>query len=74
MSEVIPFALNEIDTINGQAVKRPKTRKEYLQTCKRFLTDEDYRDILCGIMDEDIEAELEHPLQEIINRYFNFEY
>jgi hypothetical protein len=46
--------------------------KEYLVMCKRDLEDEDYRDVLCGIIDIDIYHELDTDLQRIVETYYTY--
>ena len=46
--------------------------KEYLVMCKRDLEDEDYRDVLCGIIDIDIYYELDRDLQRIVETYYTY--
>jgi len=46
--------------------------KEYLALCKRDLEDEDYRDVLCGIIDIDIYHELDTDLQRIVETYYTY--
>ena len=46
--------------------------KEYLALCKKDLEDEDYRDVLCGIMDVEIYNELDLDLQRIVETYYTY--
>lgn len=46
--------------------------KDYLALCKRDLEDEDYRDVLCGIVDVEIYHELDRELQQIIETYYTY--
>ena len=48
-----------------------ENRQEYLSNCKKLLTEEDYRDILCGIMDAECYDMLdEDDLKNIVDTYF----
>ena len=47
-----------------------KNRQEYLMSCKEVLTEEDYREVLCGIMDSAFYDSLEEDLKGIVNNYF----
>ena len=60
-------------TIKGKSVKEPRNGKEYLDICKEFIDPEDYKDILCGIMDREHYDGLEPELQKIIDCYYGFE-
>ena len=42
----------------------------YLAMCKKTLEDEDYRDVLCGIIDTEIYNELDKQLQDIVDIYY----
>lgn len=59
--------------VNGVPVKEPRNGREYLDICKQFLEEEDYRDILCGIMDKEYYNGLEEALRKIVNCYYAFE-
>ncbi len=41
-------------------------------SCKEFLTEEDYRDVLCGIMDPEFYDSLEEDLKDIVDTYFHY--
>ena len=47
-----------------------KNSQEYLMSRKELLTEEDYRDVLCGIMDSAFYEMLEEDLKGIVNNYF----
>ena len=69
---VVDFSTRrEIKSINGMPIIVPKTGKEYLDVCKFTLEKDDYIDILCGIMDQEIYNELEPVIQRVIDNYFN---
>ena len=84
MSNVVQFPAKKqiVDTsdfkvigpnIKGKPVKEPRNGKEYLDICKEFIDPEDYKDILCGIMDREHYDGLEPELQKIIDCYYGFE-
>lgn len=60
----------DIPNIKGIPVKEPKYKVDYLPLCKQFLRNDEYRQILCGILDEEIYEILNPELQKIINCYF----
>lgn len=62
-----------IDKLDGYADKPPTSQLEYLAVLKDLLEDEDYRDILCGILDIDIYNDLEPKLKEFVELYFSME-
>lgn len=43
----------------------------FLKFIKPQLEDDDYRDVLCGILDPDICAELEDDLKQIVMSFLN---
>ena len=49
-----------------------KNRQEYLMSCKEVLTEEDYREVLCGIMDSAFYDSLEEDLKDIVYTYFHY--
>jgi hypothetical protein len=77
MGEIVAFQ-RQIETANptwnirGREFDLPTTGKEYLLVCKNTLIEDDYCDVLCGIMDSVIYGELEEHLQNIIDSYFKF--
>ena len=71
MSEVIDFKPRRVVvTIGSEVVQQPKNGDELLALCKRFLIDDDYRDILCGIMDLELYNELDPDLKKLVDIYF----
>lgn len=87
MNNVIPFPVKTKDEyylddselvntdyayVNDDLVKKPKTAKDYLHICKFYLSEEDYRLVLCGIVDMDYYKELDNHLKGIVNAYFSF--
>lgn len=56
----------------GQVIKRPKYKTDYLKLVKRFLTEDDYRDVCTGILDPDYCAVLDRSIQNIISAYYSY--
>lgn len=50
----------------------PKSKLEYLMLCKKVLEPDDYRDLLCAIMDAEIYNESEDEIKRITEKYFSF--
>lgn len=57
-----------------EVVTHAKNMAEYLKLCKRTLTEEDYVDVLCGIMDQEIYENLDQDLKNIVNKYFSHKF
>ena len=57
--------------VDGLKVKYPvpKTADEYIVMCKKFLTREDYRDILVSLKDNETYESLDERLKNIIACY-----
>jgi hypothetical protein len=73
MSVVVDFhTRREVELLNNVIIKIPKTREEYLEVCKATLTEDDYVDVLCGILDNEIYDNLCVPVQNIIRSYYAF--
>lgn len=53
-------------------IKKPTNRVEFLAVCKMALTDDDYREILCGIMDPDIYDDAEKYIKGVVDAYYSF--
>lgn len=71
--EVINFpSAEDVTVLNGQTVKTPTTGVDYLFLCKRFLTIDDYEEVLLAIMDEDYYREAEDQIKRIVDSYFDF--
>lgn len=51
---------------------KPTTSYQYLEKCKTVLIEEDYTDILCGIMDKTYYEKLETELKDIVDAYFSY--
>jgi len=73
-AQIISFPI-EADqlTICGVHVKRPYTKSDYLKIVKRFLTEEDYKDICVGILDHKHFETLGKSLQKIVWAYMSYE-
>lgn len=50
----------------------PQTAAEYLAVCKDMLADDDYREVLCGIMDAEIYKAIDKENRQIVNHYFEY--
>jgi len=61
------------DVIPLHSEEFPNNSREYLALCKKQLEEEDYRDVLCGIMDYEIYNELDEELQDIVDTYYIYE-
>jgi hypothetical protein len=58
--------------INGQMVSEPKTKSEYLATCKRFLSVPEYEFVILAIMDTDYYDMSDAHLARIVDAYNSF--
>lgn len=58
--------------IKDIAVAHPINGDEYLAIVKKFLTEEDYEDILLAIMDEEYYNRTEKQLCAIVDAYYSF--
>ena len=73
MAEIVNFLNKEsIGFINGIPVKDPKTPIDYLFLCKRFLTSEDYEEVLLSIMDEEYYDRADIQIRAIVDTYHNY--
>ena len=61
-----------IGYINGIPVENPQTCYEYLLLCKRFLTTEDYENVLHCILDREYYLNAEQQIREVVDRYQEF--
>jgi hypothetical protein len=62
---------NNDNVIQFKAKKSPEEPKqmtdaEFVEECKRTLSDKDYRDVLCSIIDVEIFASIREDLREIV--------
>ena len=46
------------------------TKKQYLQYCKDVLEAEDYIDLLCGILDEELYEFLDSDMKGVVHAYY----
>lgn len=58
--------------IGNVAVPNPKTGQEYLDLCKKFLTVEDYEEVLLCIMDESYYNDTDKAITDIVDCYYSF--
>ncbi len=65
-SNILTFPIKNNDTLSYD------NKREHLMSCKEFLTEEDYRDVLCGIMDTEFYDSLEEDLKDIVDTYFHY--
>lgn len=75
MSNVVhlDFSKNQSEYFVGETpVDCPKNKLDYLLLCKKFLEEDDYKELLCGIMDVTYYTDLEPSLQNIVKAYFTF--
>jgi hypothetical protein len=66
------FTRQELAVLKDKIVKVPRTRQEFLETCKETLEPEDYIDVLCGILDNEIFCTLEDPIAKLVDTYYSF--
>ena len=57
-------------TIAGVEVDPPVTRFNYLDLCKKFLPDDKYRDMLCGICDKEIYNNIHPSIKKLVDNYY----
>jgi hypothetical protein len=72
MGQVINMQGRKMSVLNGTAVTEPECREEYLDIVKFFLSEEEYKIILCSILDGAYYEKLDYPLQSIVDRYYKF--
>lgn len=71
MTEVIQFP-KAIYTIQNQVIQPPANGSDYLKVVKRFLTEEDYHDILIAILDEEHYQIIDPALKKIVCCYYTY--
>lgn len=49
----------------------PKDQNEYLITIKGILDEDDYRDVLCAILDDEIYKSLDDDLKDVVHAYYD---
>ena len=74
MDNIISFP-NELNTESsnddGFGIPKFNSMFGFLKFIKTQLEDEDYKDVLCGILDPDIYDELDDELKEIVRAFLN---
>lgn len=66
------YTRQQITVMGDKIVKVPRTRAEFLETCKETMEPDDYVDILCGILDPEIYCMLDDPICKVIDSYYSF--
>jgi hypothetical protein len=61
-----------VGRVNDKIVEIPHSRRDYLNICKKFLTVEDYEELLLCIMDEDYYNNTEQQIAKVVDSYFSF--
>lgn len=69
MDNVINFP-NPARIIGGEVVRQPKTRAEYLLTCKRFLSIPEYEFVLLAILDKDYYNMADPHIAKVVDAYY----
>lgn len=74
MGNVIDFhSRRELHLLNDEhLVALPQTGEEYLQICKDTLPEQDYKNILCAIMDGEYYVELQDQMKKVVDSYYSF--
>lgn len=79
MAEVIAFPQKnvirvekELGYIQGIEVEKPKTSQDFLAVCKKFLTKEDYEQLLLSICDIEYYDLADFQIRDIADAYFAF--
>jgi hypothetical protein len=67
---IVVFPNKDTTILCGQTVQNPKCREDYLALCKRFLVEEDYKDICVAILDKEFYLQLETSLQKVVDAYY----
>lgn len=64
-----------LEQVGDHWVIRPNTRDDYLKICKQTLQEDEYHDVLIGIMDSDYyNNSIDVPeIKKIVDCYFAFE-
>jgi hypothetical protein len=70
MVEIIDFHSRKQSRENLED-RNVETRREYLLLCQNILTQEDFFDLICGILDPDYYDDLEEALKDIADVYFS---
>jgi hypothetical protein len=69
MVEIIDFKSRKHSRENLKD-RNVETRREYLLLCQNVLLQEDFFDVVCGILDPDYYDDLEESLKDIADVYF----
>lgn len=59
--------------IAGVPVDPPVTRFDYLDLCKRFLPENKYIDMMCGICDKEYYNKIHPSIQKLVDNYYAFD-
>lgn len=59
MGEVKKLPIDFVE-FHGHTIRKPRSLEEYLRICKRFLSDEVYIDIICGLHDKEYLDGIKH--------------
>jgi hypothetical protein len=70
MVEIIDFQSRKQSRENLQN-RDVETRREYLLLCQNILIQEDFFDLVCGILDPDYYDDIEESLKDIVDVYFS---
>lgn len=86
MAEIIAFPskikTNEDFVVGNNVVKAekslsdvptPRNKYEYLQICKEFLEENEYKDILCAIMDVEFYENLDSSYKKVVDSYYGLD-
>lgn len=75
-AEIINFSSKNLPVdygfVNGDKVKKPKTANEYQILLKKYLSTEDYEEVLLCIMDDDYYDSAEPQIRTIVDCYDSF--
>jgi hypothetical protein len=72
MVEIIDFSTKEKTYSNPLYERGVHTRREYLLLCQNILTQQDFFDVVCGILDEEYYHDIEeNSIKDIIDMYFS---
>jgi len=75
-AEIIDFVSNNVPVdfgfVKGEKVKKPKTPQDYQNLLKKFLSTEDYEEVLLCIMDDEYYESADPQIQNIVDAYDSF--
>ena len=66
------FPINWPYTVAGVPVNPPRSRQQYQELCKQFLTPENYTDFLIAVMDRDAYDAMEETITNLVDNYYAF--